>query len=146
MAVHVPMADDVPMASDVPVTVTEAPLPGGLLVQVAEYAAAARAQTTQLAYGSDWEHFRRWCTEHGRNPLPATAETVAAYLAAFADALATNKLSRRRTVIRIAHAAAGTGVADRAPRGPRGVVGDPARATARPARPRPRCGPRTWPG
>ncbi len=90
------------MANDV-----EAPLPAGLLVQVAGYAAAARAETTRLAYGSDWEHFRRWCDEHGRHPLPAAAETVAGYLTAFAGALATSTLSRRRTVIRIAHTAAG---------------------------------------
>lgn len=97
-----PGVTNVVMANDV-----EAPLPAGLLVQVAGYAAAARAETTRLAYGSDWEHFRRWCDEHGRHPLPAAAETVAAYLSAFAGALATSTLSRRRTVIRIAHAAAG---------------------------------------
>lgn len=85
----------------------EAPLPPGLLVQVAGYATAARAETTRLAYGSDWEHFRCWCAAHGRHPLPASAETVAAYLVAFAGVLATSTLSRRRTVIRVAHAAAG---------------------------------------
>lgn len=91
----------------VPAFGVEAPLPIELLVQVAGYAAAARAETTRLAYGSDWEHFLRWCVDHGRHPLPATAETVAAYLSAFAASLATSTLSRRRTVIRIAHRAAG---------------------------------------
>jgi site-specific recombinase XerD len=95
------------ISAGVATVAVEAPLPPELLVQVAGYAAAARAKTTRLAGGSDWEHFRRWCDERGRHPLPATAETVAAYLSAFAGTLATSTLSRRRTVIRIAHAAAG---------------------------------------
>jgi len=85
----------------------QAPLPSELLAQVVGYATSARAATTRRAYGSDWEHFRSWCAEHGRHPLPAIPETVAAYLTSFAGTLATSTLSRRRTVIRIAHRAAG---------------------------------------
>jgi site-specific recombinase XerD len=35
---------------------------------------------TRRAYDRNWTQFTRWCDEHGRIPLPATAETLADYI------------------------------------------------------------------
>lgn len=76
------------------------------LARAAAYAAAARATSTRAAYRSDWEHFTSWAQRAGRSPLPATAETVCAYLATYAGSLSVSTLSRRRTTITLAHRAA----------------------------------------
>jgi hypothetical protein len=70
-------------------------------------AGRCRGAAVTRAYGGDWEHFRRWCVEHGWHPLSAAAETVDAYLTVFAGMLATSMLSRRRTVVRTLHQVAG---------------------------------------
>lgn len=44
-----------------------------------EAIAAGRADSTSRAYKADREEFVRWCSGHGRTPLPATAETMAEY-------------------------------------------------------------------
>ena len=41
---------------------------------------------TRRAYSGDWARFSTWCAEHGRTPLPATAETLAGYCNHLADA------------------------------------------------------------
>lgn len=41
---------------------------------------------TSRAYGRQWSVFAAWCAEHGRAALPATAETLAEYVAVLADA------------------------------------------------------------
>ena len=37
---------------------------------------AKKAQNTQIAYGNSWRYFCAWCRAAGREPLPATPETV----------------------------------------------------------------------
>lgn len=39
-----------------------------------------RAPLTLKGYASDWLQFTRWCDQAGRNPLPASADTVALYV------------------------------------------------------------------
>ena len=46
---------------------------------------AVPANTTR-AYGRQWAAFTTWCTAHGRAGMPATAETLAEYVAHLADA------------------------------------------------------------
>ena len=73
------------------------------------------AVNTGLAYQSDWQQFERWCRLRGAVSLPATPQTVAAYLAAqanLADAdggwlYAPNTLGRRLAAITKAHEVAG---------------------------------------
>jgi integrase len=43
--------------------------------------AGARANKTQRTYASCWRSFGQWCKDVGRQPLPATEETVCLYLA-----------------------------------------------------------------
>jgi site-specific recombinase XerD len=51
-----------------------------------QYRQRARAANTTRAYASDWAQFEGWCWERSLEPLPASAEVVATYLAARARA------------------------------------------------------------
>jgi hypothetical protein len=62
------------------------------------YAAAGQASATRRAYASDLLHFRK---NGGR--IPATADQLAEYLAAFAGKLAVATLGRRLAAIHRAH-------------------------------------------
>ncbi|MEE9395022.1 MAG: site-specific integrase [Planctomycetota bacterium] len=72
-----------------------------------DFAKAARSEATQRAYRSDWAHFSEWCSASGLDSLPASPETVARYLTAFAEALSTSTLQRRLSSIAVAHQLAG---------------------------------------
>jgi site-specific recombinase XerD len=81
---------------------------GGLatieLETVRAYAEAEKAESTRRSYGSDWAIFRAWCAARGHAPLPATPATVAAFLAAEAEAGAkASTITRRCAAIRYAH-------------------------------------------
>ena len=49
------------------------------------YRAQARSPRTREAYSAAWERFAAWCSREGRQPLPASFETVAGWIAALAD-------------------------------------------------------------
>jgi integrase len=70
--------------------------------RVAELIRLSVADSTRIAYRSDLDHFMRW-----GGTLPATAEMVAQYLAAFADELAVATNQRRIAAISVAHDAGG---------------------------------------
>lgn len=71
---------------------------------LAQYLAAGRAESTRRAYRADWQRFLDWCEPRRHPILPASPETVAAYLAAEADAgLKVTTLRRRVAAIRLAH-------------------------------------------
>ena len=55
--------------------------PAGTGLSPATKAAAARgvAAATTRAYDKDWRQFRVWCGQNGREPLPATDETLTEY-------------------------------------------------------------------
>ena len=61
----------------------------------AAYARLSLAPATLRAYRADWEDFVQWCRAAGRVPLPAAAETVAAYLASLAATHSRAALERR---------------------------------------------------
>jgi Phage integrase, N-terminal SAM-like domain len=74
----------------------------------AQYRRASRSENTRRAYRSAVARFCDWCADHGRTALPATPETVAAFLAAEARAeLAVNTLRLRHAAIRYLHLLAG---------------------------------------
>src|SRR5262245_36488384 len=61
-----------------------ASLPAALapdLTRAAELARHEKAPATRRAYRSDFRLFEAWCRGRGVGALPATAETVAAFLA-----------------------------------------------------------------
>src|ERR1700726_3676634 len=70
----------------------------------AAFARAEKAPATRAAYRSDFTLFRAWCAGKGVNALPASAETVAAFLAHEAErGSAASTITRRCAAIRYAH-------------------------------------------
>lgn len=75
---------------------------------LARYFAARHADSTLRAYRTDWAAFSAWCDTRGLRALPASAETVAAFLAAEADSgRKTSSIRRRVAAIRLAHRLSG---------------------------------------
>lgn len=85
------------------------PAPPARLLEAAEtaavsYARASRAASTWRAYESDWRIFADWCASVGEAALPASAHTVALFLAAQgSQGKAPKTLDRRRAAIRLMH-------------------------------------------
>jgi len=73
------------------------------------YVAASRATNTDRAYRTGWDQFTRWCETHGRESLPASAETVALYVADLASTHKPATIDARLAAISAAHRAAGHG-------------------------------------
>ena len=74
----------------------------------AQYRRASRSENTRRAYRAGVARFTEWCAANGRSALPASPETVAAFLAAEARAdLAINTLRLRHAAIRYLHLLAG---------------------------------------
>lgn len=74
----------------------------------AEYRRAARAENTRRAYRAAVVAFTDWCAAHRQRALPASPETVAAFLAAEAGrGLAVNTLRLRHAALRYLHLLAG---------------------------------------
>jgi site-specific recombinase XerD len=75
---------------------------------------AGTADSTRLAYTSDWQEFTAWCASNGHAPLPATPETVVEYVAALTTTprprtgrpYSPSSIERAVAAIRTAHAAA----------------------------------------
>ena len=78
------------------------------LDQVREYVRASKAENTLRGYQGDWRDFCAWCESRGGLcPLPAGAESVAAYIAECAGRLKPGSIQRRLNAIAEAHKAAG---------------------------------------
>jgi site-specific recombinase XerD len=93
-------------------TVVEQPaLPAELtatLELAADFAKASKAKATQDAYESDFRIFESWCRTRGLKPLPASAESLCAFLADQASlGKRASTLGRRLAAIRYFHRAAG---------------------------------------
>ena len=86
------------MPTSVPVTIDED------VARATDYALAEKAPSTRKAYWKDFELFGLWCQDRGATVLPATPETVAAYLA-FEAARGTkpSTIGRRCAAIRYVH-------------------------------------------
>jgi site-specific recombinase XerD len=83
-------------------------VPEADLAAAVGYARAEKAAATRKAYGSDFAIFRAWCEKRGLNALPATPESVAAFLAVEASSgVKPSTIGRRVAAIRYAHKLAG---------------------------------------
>jgi integrase len=60
-------------------------LPAELVEAARDYARAAHAKRTQVAYARAWESFTAWCAKRHLQALPAAPEAVAVWMAALAD-------------------------------------------------------------
>jgi integrase len=72
-----------------------------------DYVAASRAQSTSRSYRTGWAQFAQWCDERGVPSLPASAETVACYVADLAKGAKPATIDTRLAAISAAHRAAG---------------------------------------
>ena len=98
-------------AAHLPTKTTPSPSPATLSAEVAaavSFARAEKAEATRRAYRTDFEIFRTWCNERKVANLPASAETVAAFVAFEASrAIKPSTIGRRVAAIRYAHRLAG---------------------------------------
>jgi hypothetical protein len=79
-------------------------LPAADLEAAAAFARQEKAPATRRAYRSDFQAFRVFCLSRGVDALPASPETVAAYLAHEAESgRAASTITRRCAAIRYAH-------------------------------------------
>src|SRR6516225_8938032 len=79
-------------------------VPGPDLAAAVDLAKAEKAASTRKAYGTDFRLFKAWCEAKGVSPLPASPETVAAFLAAeTGNGTKPSTLTRRVAAIRYAH-------------------------------------------
>lgn len=80
-----------------------------LLEQAQIFAERARAAATHRAYASDWADFAVWCEARHRAALPATPETIAAYISDLANQrrLKNTTIQRRLAAISQIHQLAG---------------------------------------
>lgn len=84
----------VPLAPDA----GELALPDHLIERAKGYAKESLSPRTREAYGHWWSRFTGWCEAHGRQPLPATPETVAAWMTALADGAGGGKPLARASI------------------------------------------------
>jgi site-specific recombinase XerD len=74
------------------------------LTAAVDLAKAEKAPSTRKAYGTDFRLFKAWCEAKGVSALPASPETVAAFLASeTGNAAKPSTLGRRVAAIRHAH-------------------------------------------
>jgi integrase len=93
-----PESFDVPMIVERPAGV---PVPAAEIAAKAKgYAAQAQAENTRLAYQKDWQAFKAWCELQRVEYLPATGETVLAYLVDGAGKVKVATLQRRLAAIK----------------------------------------------
>ena len=83
----------------------EVALPEDVIDRVKEFLAGSRAQSTLRSYASSWRKFEKWCDKHKREPLPATAETLAGFVASCNNSPRT--IGKHLSAIGLAHRSAG---------------------------------------
>jgi site-specific recombinase XerD len=94
------------MSASLTVIETGQNLPAALgpdLAAAVDLAKAEKALSTRKAYGTDFRIFMAWCDAKGVSALPASPETVAAFLAAESRTAKPSTLGRRIAAIRYAH-------------------------------------------
>src|SRR5450759_4949087 len=72
-----------------------------------EFIQQSKSKNTIRAYRADWDHFTAWCQSHGQLSLPASADTVALYVADLAATHKPSTITRRISAISQAHQIAG---------------------------------------
>ncbi|MCP1539000.1 portal protein [Methylorubrum extorquens] len=92
----------------VPVAPAEVVVFQNHLASAAQYALAEKSDATRRAYASDWSDFAGWAAGLDQAVAPASAATVAAYLASLADrGLKASTIVRRGAAIGYTHRIAG---------------------------------------
>jgi hypothetical protein len=76
----------------------EIALPEVLVERAKDYMSESLSPRTREAYGRCWRGFGGWCERHGRQSLPASPETIAAWLTALADGTNTGRPLARASI------------------------------------------------
>jgi integrase len=76
----------------------EIALPEALVERAKDYMAESLSPRTREAYGRWLRLFVAWCDKHGRQALPASPETIAAWLTALADGTDTGRPLARASI------------------------------------------------
>lgn len=91
-------------------TGTEIALPDALIQSARGFAKHSRSERTRIEYGLWWKDFVGWCDAHGRDSLPASPNTVIAYITYLAEGrggtkkpLAVASISVAMAAIKLAH-------------------------------------------
>jgi integrase len=71
--------------------------------QARDYARKSRSASTVRSYSNDWRDFSDWCRSRNQSALPATPQTVAAYIAAQADSRKAATIQHRLAAISQVH-------------------------------------------
>jgi site-specific recombinase XerD len=74
-----------------------------LLEEAQRTAVESIPENTRRAYATDWNQYRHWCQKRSCVPLPATADTVRAYLTALSKTHAISTIRRRLTTVSKVH-------------------------------------------
>ena len=91
----------------------EIALSAELIERTKDYIAEALSARTREAYSRWWKRFTAWCVKHGRQALPASPETIAAWLTDLADGtdsgrpLARASINQALAAVTLAHRNAG---------------------------------------
>ena len=85
----------------------EIAVPENLMAAAVELAKASRAKSTLETYGSSWKQFIGWCGPLALPYLPASPDTVVAYIAAKAETLRPTTIKKHLAAIAVAHRTAG---------------------------------------
>jgi site-specific recombinase XerD len=82
-------------------------VPSPSLERARAFARQSKAENTLRGYRGDWKDFCLWCAARELGPLPASPETVSAYIADCAGHLKVGSIQRRLNAIAEAHKAMG---------------------------------------
>ena len=77
------------------------------LDQAREFARQSKAESTLRGYRADWRDFCGWCERNSQHPLPASPESVAAYIAERPARLKVGSIQRRLNAVAEAHKSVG---------------------------------------
>lgn len=78
---------------------------GEVIKQTQRFIQNSKSANTRIAYQTDWRHFCSWCDSHGLASLPATPQTIAAYISDLAENHKVSTIQRRLSSISQAHEA-----------------------------------------
>src|SRR5262245_1626967 len=62
------------------------------------YLREARSESTRRAYARGWDCFETWCDAHGRSALPASPDTVVAWMSALASGVGVRRAWARASI------------------------------------------------
>jgi integrase len=76
----------------------ELALPDDLVERAKDYMAQALSERSRAIYAWWWHRFTGWCDRHGREPLPASPATIAAWMVSLADGTDTGRPLARASI------------------------------------------------